>query len=282
MSIRHKLKNCFCQRDGKRPAIDYREYVGGETETICTSAHEIIFVVEGSIHMHAVDAGGQRLMEKGDFVYMPMGVRLTYKASAESAFLTLRLEGMLPECHIFRINKPRCNTIDTSEELYVLASNIRVREFVGNLVGTIKDGMTCEHYMKAKVTEMFYLLHAYYSEDECKNFFSHISTPDMAFSEFVRLNFLKYRNVDELAAALNMTKQRFNSKFKQIFQSSPREWMMRNKSRLIYQDICQSHKSLKEIAFEYNFSASTNFVRYCRTVFGKSPREIRRDIDVAE
>lgn len=274
-----KQSGCFCGKDNNRPTVELRVLEHTEFGQWVAPEYEIMIIVKGAISICLQNSVEERQLETGEFIFLPMGAKLRYNTSGGTNLLFLRLVGNLPECHLFRINKPLHNGNSMHDGVYSLMSNKYLSQFVRGLLLTVKTGLKCENYMRLKVSELFYLLHAYYSEEEMVKLFSHISTPDMEFSEFVRMNFLKYKTVEALAAAYRMTRFRFIDHFKRIYRTTPHEWIERRKAQLIYHDICQSTKSLKAIATEYGFSAESNFVRYCNRNFGKSPGKIRDDID---
>jgi AraC-like DNA-binding protein len=90
------------------------------------------------------------------------------------------------------------------------------------------------------------------------------------------MNWLKHGNVTKLAEAMNMTAQQFTKRFNCVFGETPYRWMQQEKARLIYGEICQNSKPLKEIAWDYGFTAYTHFSRFCRTSFNMNPVEIRK------
>jgi AraC-like DNA-binding protein len=80
-----------------------------------------------------------------------------------------------------------------------------------------------------------------------------------------------------MSAALNMSPQQFTARFRRVFGETPGSWIKGHKMRDIYLDICSSVKTLKEIAYEYNFPMS-NLIRYCRMNYGRSPGAIRSQL----
>jgi AraC-like DNA-binding protein len=162
--------------------------------------------------------------------------------------------------------------------IYALKMGKRMRSFVAEIIDTVNDGFLCRHFLEGEANRALYLLNAYYSEDERVKFFSHILTPDIKFSEFVRMNHMKYRTIGELSDVLCMTPQAFANRFKKVFGMTPHKWMQQEKARLIYLDICRSDMPLKEIAIKYDFPLSSNFFRFCKQTFGESPGNIRKSL----
>jgi AraC-like DNA-binding protein len=150
--------------------------------------------------------------------------------------------------------------------------------FLAGLLETFKDGLRCRQYLKIEAARMLYMLHAYYSQEDCLKFFAQILSPDMKFSEFVRINWMKYSTIKELAGGIYMTQQQFSNRFRKIFGTTPHEWITRQKSQKIYQDICRSDVTFKEISEKYDFSSQSNFFHFCKHAFGSTPGQIRKSL----
>ena len=268
---------CFCY-DSQNSVALLRELNSGETGSDNLYESEVLFLLKGSVHI-SLDERYERTLVKDEFVFMPAGVLFSYKAEEDSTMLSIRIESTeTPECNIFQLNKIPQRIENPYEGIYALKLNDRMQTFISGFLDTLSDGLKCHHYIKMGASQMLYLLHAYYPLDEHIKFFSQVVSPDVRFSEFVRTNWHKYNTVDELAGALFMTSQRFSSRFRKIFGTTPRDWMIRQKARKIYQDICRSGISLKEIAIKYNFSSESNFFRFCKQIFGESPGRIRNNL----
>jgi AraC-like DNA-binding protein len=200
------------------------------------------------------------------------------EASKNTVLLAVRVPGEVPECPVFKVNASADNVslLKDSDTIYALRANRRIHNFVADMLESMADGFLCRHFLIGETNRLLFLLNAYYSEEERVKFFSHILTPDIQFSEFVRMNHTKYRTVGEMANAMYMTGQAFSNRFKKVFGMTPHRWALQEKARLIYLDICKSDMPLKEIAAKYDFPLSSNFFRFCKQNFGQSPGHIRK------
>jgi len=142
----------------------------------------------------------------------------------------------------------------------------------------LANGMTDEIYLRLKVYEILFLIHACYSLKECVGFFSFVVSPNFLFSEFVWQNWMRYPYVYKLAGALNMSRQQFAARFRTAFGMSAREWLQRQKMQRIFSELChEDDKPLKAIAEEYGFSSLQSLSRYCCDNFEAAPSKIRAD-----
>ncbi len=275
-----RYKNCYCNKDGRDKVVELYEYPDGEKGTVNVYRQEILFIVEGSAHVAMEGMGMGRTLTKGEFVFLPAGMRLVYDVASGSAMMVVRITGEIPECPVLRVNKSAENVMPYKDwgGIHVLKANKRIRNLVSELLMTLEDGLLCRHFLEGEASRLLFLLNAYYSEEERIKFFSHILTPDIKFSEFVRMNHMKYRTIADLSEALCMTTQAFANRFKKTFGMTPHKWMQQEKARWIYLDICRSDMTLKEIALKYDFPLSSNFFRFCKHTFGETPGNIRKSI----
>jgi AraC-like DNA-binding protein len=241
------------------------------------NANEVFFVTRGNLNLQ-VDRQHTLTLSAGEFVFLVAGSSVICEALSPSESLSMRIHDEVPECHIFQIGKVAARISDPYEGIYSLTANERMWSFLNSILETYDDGLRCRHYLQIESSRMLFLLHAYYSQEECLNFFSQILSPDVKFSDYVRKNWRKYGTVKELADGIYMTPQQFTNRFKKVFGTTPYEWMTQQRAMKIYQDICSSDMPLKEISERHDFSSQANFFHFCKHMFGKTPSQIRRSL----
>ncbi len=269
-------QNCFCY-DSKSSVTKLSKFGENETGSVDMYQHEIFFVIKGSI---SISTAQQRdlTLEKGEFIFLPAGTTLEYHTTEECATLSMRIQEEVPECHIFQVSKIAKRIEDQYEGIYALKANEIMQDFLDGILKTYLGGLRCRHFLHMEVSRMLFIIHAYYTQEDCLKFFSQILSPDVGFSEFVRTNWMKYSTVKELADGIYMTPQQFSNRFRKIFGTTPYEWMKRQKAQKIYHDICRCDLSLKEIADKYDFSSQANFFHFCKHAFGNTPGQIRKSL----
>jgi AraC-like DNA-binding protein len=268
---------CQCYDNRERPLVEVRHFKRGETGVTFFSSNEFIFMLEGKMAAKLRDNPGGEL-RKGQFAFFPASDELRYKAFAKSTVLVLRLTASIRLCHTFSIEQlfKYMDTTEKPKDIFAMEINPRLQHFADGLVNTWEDGLRCRYFLQAEISKLLTMIRAYYPKEDLCRFFYPVLSPDTAFSEFVRMHHLKYRTVNELAAAYNMTAQQFSRRFTGIFGEAPYEWMQREKARLIYGEICMSDRSFKDIADEYGFDIQTHFNRFCKKELGRTPGEIRK------
>ena len=269
---------CYCYDNSEKPMIEVKKIKKTAKGEIAFSCNEIVFIMEGQIHFSLRNSQLEGEFYTGQILFMPAGGKLQYKTLARSNLLIFRLEDSLNLCYNFSLE--RLHNLITekgkSEGLVPLAINIRLQHFAHGITEMLGDGVKCRVFLQSSITTLLIMIRVYYSPEELCRFFSPILSSDTLFSEQVRMNHLKYRTVNDLATAMNMTSQQFTRRFNSVFGQSPHEWMQQEKSRLIYGEICNSNMPFKEIANRYGFTVQANFNRFCQLMFSMSPGDIRK------
>jgi len=269
---------CYCYENEENSLVQLIEIRQGEMERITLSTNEIIFIIEGNIFYASCD-NVDKVLRKGEFIFLPAGNQFCYKADEMSTILVLKLTDNIHFCPHFNIKQLyyRIPEGEKPESPFPLEINDRLWHFAEGLIHTWKDGLKCKLYLRSEISKLLTMLPAYFSKDDLSRFFYPVLNPDTTFSEYVRMNHQKYRTVNEFAAAMNMTSQQFTRRFNNVFGQAPYEWMQQQKARMVYGEICQSNKPLKEIAANYGFTDQSNFNRFCKTFYETTPGKIRKN-----
>ena len=269
--------SCYCYDNDEKPMVEVRKITQTETENNSYFFNEIVFVLKGKIrfamHNHfSVD------VTKGCLIFLPANNIMHYKAFAGSVALILRLKDEIQLCNTFNLNKLSGNIkrIERPEIPETIKINTCLKYYAKGLVESLEDGLKCQYYFQAKITEALIMLRAYYSEIQLFRFFYYYFEPNVAFADFVRANLLNFSTVKEFANALNMTAQQFSKRFNIIFGEAPYGWMLREKAQLIFDEICKGKISFKDIANKYGYDIQSDFDSYCEATFGMNPKEIRK------
>jgi len=269
--------SCFCYDGKEKPQVEVVKFESMETTERSLSNNKIVFVLKGSLIFFLRDNPSGEL-HKGEFTFIPAGDQMQCKATARSTLLILHLLDNIYMCHGISIEQLyyRMNEMEKPDKLAALQTDIRLSHFAQGMVDSWEDGLRCKIFFQAGITKLLAMLPVYYSKEELCRFFYPILSPNTAFSEYVRKNWLRYHTVNELARKLNMSPQQFSRQFYNVFKQNPLEWIRKEKARLIYEEIRKSDKPLKEIASDYHFTNQANFNRFCKDFYEVTPGEIRK------
>jgi len=167
-----------------------------------------------------------------------------------------------------------------SEGFFKLHINKMLVRYLSLLDLYLKEGIHSQHFFDLKRQELFFLFSYYYSTADLAQFFQRIISKDMQFKKLVVSNYLRARNVQELAKLANYSTSGFIKKFQRCFNDSPYQWMQKQKAKQISTEIYKGVKSLQEIANEYKFSSYQHFSVFCKEQLGAPPTAIEDKIRI--
>jgi len=272
---------CFNYDNSNKPAIEILNLAKGTGESITTNNNEIVFFLEGKLRFLFKDFP-EYTASKGEIIFLPAEEKFSYKALSDCSIIIFRIKDSIRLCDAYpieNINKPDELLIDQhiprTKSLCLLQMNPRVWYLLNGLRDSVNDGLKCIHYFNLKIKEFFFMLRAYYTKEEIHDFLYLIISGDTAFSEYIRLNWSKYKTVSHLAKSLNMSEAKFHRKFRRIFSQTPYQWMLDGKTQIIYNEIVCGQKPFKQIASENGFKTSCQFSKFCKLRLGQNPSAIR-------
>lgn len=235
-----------------------------------------MLVMSGALRLSGNGLTSIRL-ENGDMILLPVGHKYIVAAEEKSRYLVCKVPTGIELCEKYSMNQlyDEKHKIKKRGEFTTLKMNQRVWGFVDNVVDCISDGLKCVKYMRIKITELMFMLRAYYAKEALADFFYPILNKDMEFANIVFSNWQNVKNKTELAALANLSPSRFGVKFKDVFGVSPYQWLINQRSERIYYELVYTNHSLKEISEMFKFGSVQHFNDFCKKQFGKTPGRIR-------
>lgn len=238
----------------------------------------LVFIIEGWME---VRYDGEKHVEAlpGKVFLLPGGKPAIGVAQENSLLLLCAFSSNLKLCSRFFIQQlSRDIPPDMSPDFYFLRLDDRLSRFLSLLVDCLQEGLGCFHFHLIKREELFLYLRAGYSKEELARFFYPILGKDMDFKDFVLSRSSTVFDVKYLAAQAHMSLSTFNRRFKETFQDTAKNWLLRRKQEFVKNDILMTSLSLAEIAEKYHFSSISYLVTFCKRYFGKTPNELRKEV----
>lgn len=162
------------------------------------------------------------------------------------------------------------------KEFNILKMNDALLEYQSQLRTYLNSNMKFAPLFEMKVHELFFLLAFYYDAEELAGFLAPVIDNATPFRDFVAQNWLKARNVEELARMANMSSSGFIKKFKKHFNESPYQWILNRKAKCVLSDIRTGSIPLKVIVDNYHFASYSHFCSFCKEQYGATPVSLRK------
>ncbi|MDR1332263.1 MAG: helix-turn-helix domain-containing protein [Tannerella sp.] len=233
--------------------------------------HCLVFLLEGNIHFHTAEVARRKLTSK-EIMLIPKGRSYSYEVMQDSELILFSFAVMQWVCDKRYVQQ----MLDESETIESLSS-IPVRYPLDNFLSTMKmyldEGLNCEHLHEIKEKELFLILRAFYSVEDTMRLFHEIAG-ESDFRGVIMNSFMKVKNISELAALANMGRTMFDCKFKAVFGTSPRQWMMAQVARRMEVRAMDPEVTCSDLIREFNFGSATHLNWFCKKHFGCTPREL--------
>ncbi|WP_106829643.1 helix-turn-helix domain-containing protein [Parabacteroides pacaensis] len=237
----------------------------------------LLFVLEGKLKL-SIGEGSFRFLQKGSFILLSKGE--AFKGT-----------GMQPDSRLVIFLFNRVDTVWTSTKIKKLldASDkkagkpheplliVRPLEMFLKLIVLYTEEKDIDKSFYAnKESELLSLLYAFYSAEELGRMFYPLLHTNLDFKSFVEANYLKVESASELADLAGCSLVTLNRKFKEYFQDTAYQWIIKNKMVLILKRLQTPSGSLSEIAKEFGFYSGSELNRFCQRQFGTSALKLRK------
>lgn len=243
--------------------------------------NKILFILEGKTDF-ACGPVKDMAVENGHMLFIPAGRNTICRAKTETRLLILRLNERIRLCDCFKIEDMHkiYKGISIKGQLCILRTNTVMAKYLELLTACHRQGLRCKHYNLGKVKEFMFILRGFYTKDQLACFFAPALSGDTEFSQFIMGNYRYYRNLGELAEAMNYTVSGFEKKFRRVFGSPPYRWIKQQKANEAYHLVTRGELNIKQISDMFGFSSPAAFGKFFRQNFGISPRKIHKENDL--
>jgi AraC-like DNA-binding protein len=264
-----------CQRykSDFQTGFKYSTIKAGETlERMNTSYNHLLFLKEGVMSIKCNDFSARKI-KREECILIPKAAKMSCKVLENSNLLVMTFDVMQNVCDkvMLQSYQPLYNqvnyTFSPTPIRYPLTS------FVDLLVTYLNGGINCEHLHEIKEKEFFLVLRRCYSKEEIMNLlYPIIGISD--FKSFILQNYLEVESVTELVDLSGMGRTAFDSKFREVFGMSARQWMLQQIAKHVRYKAMDPEISIRSIMNEFKFNSATHFYRFCKQQFNCTPGEL--------
>ncbi|HCO68070.1 MAG TPA: AraC family transcriptional regulator [Dysgonomonas sp.] len=277
MSILYINEHCLCYNysKGDQSLIinkTIKESAGWEMTPL---ENTLLFVLEGEL-VFSFGKNTDKKVTQGKIALIPSGSQFKSVAKKETKLFVVKVPPNVQLCDRYSLEQLLHESDKDEVDLHFLDINGVMQDYLRMLNACIQEGLKCTLFFELKIKELFYIFRGFYTKDQLYSFFYPLLSNDLTFSDFVHKNYHKVKTVKELAALANYSLSGFVKRFKKVFGVSAYQWMKEQKANLIYHEINNMTKALKEISFEYGFSSPAHFNDFCKAHFGDTPGKIRK------
>ncbi|TIH12703.1 AraC family transcriptional regulator [Marinifilum sp. JC120] len=253
---------------------------------VCVSQHSLVFVLEGTKHIHSAD--GDMVIRKGEAFFCCKGCHIMSEMIPENGgtFDTVLFFFDDPIFASFVSQLSVKKTNSTSPERS--AFNIKVADQVGIYLASMLSLFDSplgknNDFLRLKVQELLHYICTTPGNDEFLSFL--ISCRDVGRADLPALMeqyFNKNISLETIAELSGRSLSSFKREFKKIYNTTPARWIRERRMSWAEQLIRNSDKSITEISYESGYESLSHFSTLFRKNYGVTPREYRIELNSAK
>lgn len=239
------------------------------------NTYTLVFVLKGKA-LISCNENKDIFISAGEMALWPMNSNCAWTSVEDTASIVLEGGEGLATCDSKALREHADQWMNILPTFRTLVIKKRLNDFLYSVKDYLEDGINCPYMHKAKLLELSTVFRAYYQPGELMTFFYPTIENTHEFKTFIMNNYLKMKGVKEFVDLSGMNIGTFNRKFKAHFNMTPYQWLIKQKSKHIYYELSNTDKSFITIAKEFHFTDASHFNRYCKSMFGASPSNVRK------
>ena len=196
--ICQKYTDCSSCSHYQKQIFKYRSFPKGMMipKERC-SQNTIYFLISGSVRVTS-DEHPDTVFHDGQFIMQPIGSRVEFHILESTECILYLFETPQNIC-TDRFNKGLELAKESPMLPVVMDMCFPLRLFINGLKMYLNNELLCVEFLKAKQTELYFLLNCYYTLKEIANFYAPIYRYSQTFRYFVMQNYLKAKDVESFA-----------------------------------------------------------------------------------
>jgi len=132
-----------------------------------------------------------------------------------------------------------------------------------------------KNIIKLKFEEAFLnILHSS-SSSAFRSFLSLIYTTDNSFKSKVEHEYMSFDSIGDMANSFKMNELSFRKKFKTIFKTTPKKWLLSKRLQKAKMLLQNSSLNVTQVCSETGFDNLSWFTQTFKKEFGQTPKEIK-------
>lgn len=269
--------NCAACEHYQKEVFKYREYPAGmKIPKERCSRNIIYFLQRGAIRVDSEEHAGV-VLRAGQFLLQPIASFVSFEILEDAA------------CILYLFDQPETTCRDRLEEVRRLSeTSVPVSDvlpvypplavFLESIKVYFSGDLLCNTLLVAKETELGCLLTCYYSIEELVALYSHVFKKNAKFQYFVLHHYQQVKDVEAFAQLAGLNVSTFRRIFRDVFGEPVYQWMLKKRKEDVLHDLLTTDLTISEVGLKYGFESLANFSHFCRTNFGLSPRNLRKEL----
>lgn len=262
----------------------FRYYETEEDTTVesrRTDYNQLVFLMEGHAAVRCEEFG-KRTFRGGDIFFLLRNAEASVRIRKNSRLIVCTFDVPNNPCDKLALESYCELRADEKGTCSQVSIRPQMRQFLDLLACYLRNGIDCEHLHEIKQKEMFLIFKWFYTKKELGRLFRAMAGKSSGFKTSVIENYGKAANVDALARWCGMSRSSFDVQFKEVFGMPPGQWMLKQKAKHVLHALSFPDAVLSEVTDRFGFNSPSQFTRFCRRQFRRTPTEIVAAIRAGE
>lgn len=238
----------------------------------------IVFSIASSVEICILGNPSIQVPEKHMF-HIIKGSSFTIKAPANARLITLSFKGIDYVCH--KVEYTRLT--NKIESLKLTQHPILIKPILFGCMEQVQkylqESICCYHLQELKRKEVSILLKQLYSIEELAPLITDMMQASNDFNANVHYHAKNAKNAKELAQLCGYSMKTFERTFKQQFDSTPYQWINKQKKAQLIDFLYEKKLSIKQIAITMQFASSSHLNTFCKKQFGVTTSQLRTKLE---
>ena len=218
-----------------------------------------------------------------DIIFFPKGVNFhsdyTNKDGSPSAFVIFFGDDVITK---FLSTKSKI-TKPTSKDksIYKIAQNSLIKNFFYSLHATYKEYKNSKELLNLKLLELLHLLGINSENNQLCISLSSIETGKTKrnIKRLVEKYAISDLNINDFAVLSGRSAATFNRDFKNIYDISPKQWLIEKRLSYAYELLVNKEWSVTDTANEIGYENISHFIESFKKKYNKTPHQIKCQFD---
>lgn len=258
---------------GFRHIIAKKDEIFEEDET---TLNHMFFILSGELIV-SCDKCIDKKIHKNEFFFLSKSSYHKGRILIDSELVVLSFDWITNLCDNISIIELEKFKNQTTGAFMPLPIKAPMQAFFVPLCVYLKDDVNCARLHETKLSELLWVLRTYYTKEELARLFYPIIGKSLKFRDKVLSIYQSAGTAQELAQMCGYTRQAFGKLFLQEFGETTYAWMQKRMLIRVKARLTDPTIQLQEIVNEFNLSSLSHLNRLCKTHFGKTPTELRKN-----
>ena len=253
--------------------LSYTKYINHNPlvkNAVQINSNALIYVTKGSKILHLPNC--DRTIKAGDLLFIKSGNYVMSEVLDEcyEALLFFYSDELLNDF----INKYKIKLDDiksVKDDIFIFSTDDFLQKGLLSIIPYFENKKQDSNIVRLKLEEIF--LNILNSDDSFRSFLKLIYSDEIGFKNELEMVYDQFDTIKELSKHFRMSELNFRAKFKELYNTTPKKWIISQKLKKAKLLIEQSDKNVSEVCMEVGFDNISWFIQSFKKEFGSTPKK---------